>query len=571
MASQALYRTWRAQTFSEIVGQEHVTRTLQNALRAGRMAHAYLFSGPRGTGQTSTARILAKAINCLAEDISARPDNSCPICIAINEGRLLDLIEIDAASNRGIDEIRDLRDKVRFAPAEARYKVYVIDEVHMLTNEAFNALLKTLEEPPSHVIFVLATTDPQRVPATVLSRCQRCDFRRICQRDTVAHLERILKSLNKEAESAALDEIARAATGSLRDAISLLDQLLASGQERLTLDQVHDVLGLVADEAVQELVEHLGKHETAKGLALINRFAEEGADLRQFARQIVGYLRGVLLLKVGDGDALLRLPAEMIAVMRRQAHHWSAPDLVRAVRLFNQAANDLRLNFQAQLPLELAFIEATLPTETVAPAARAPEEPAPRGTPARPPASETRPQPASAPPALPAQRPAPTSDVAAQPVPQQIAPVAKNPTDETLLGQAMEKWKTILIEVRNQSRPAEGYLRSSRGPLSVEDSVLVIGFRNQFAKDSMEDPKQKAVVEAVVSRVLGKETRVRCQMLAANDLLASQPVKHAPVVTPPASPPPPPEPPEPIERVLGRFAQERGGQVKPMPPAQGNG
>ncbi len=546
MAAQALYRQWRAKTFQEIVGQDHVIRTLQNALYAGRIAHAYLFAGPRGTGKTSTARILAKAVNCLAEDPRARPDNLCPICLAINEGRLLDLIEIDAASNRGIDEIRDLRDKVHFAPAEARYKVYVIDEVHMLTNEAFNALLKTLEEPPPHVIFILATTDPQRVPATVLSRCQRFDFRRISHRDIVAHLTRILKSLGQEAEPAALDEIARAATGSLRDAISLLDQLLASGEGRITLQQVHDVLGLVPDEAVQQLVEHLSERRTAAGLILINRMAEEGADLRQFARQVVGYLRGLILLKMTEGEAILNLPVETVTAMRQQALRWSVPDLVRAVQSFNQAANDLRANFQAQLPLELAFLQATLSGETTV--ARPAEEPPRRvaSTPApqaKPPAAE-----ASAPPPA----PAPTA-------------TARQTPNDVLLKQAQEKWKVILSEVRNQSKPAEGYLRSSRGPVSAEGQVLVIGFRNRFAKECLEDPKQKEIVEAVLSRVLGKETRLRCQLLSENEGTTRQPTSR------PAGAAPPPPPPEPLEQALGQFVRERGGQIRPMPPSQEEG
>jgi DNA polymerase-3 subunit gamma/tau len=546
MAAQALYRQWRAKTFQEIVGQDHVIRTLQNALYAGRIAHAYLFAGPRGTGKTSTARILAKAVNCLAEDPRARPDNLCPICLAINEGRLLDLIEIDAASNRGIDEIRDLRDKVHFAPAEARYKVYVIDEVHMLTNEAFNALLKTLEEPPPHVIFILATTDPQRVPATVLSRCQRFDFRRISHRDIVAHLTRILKSLGQEAEPAALDEIARAATGSLRDAISLLDQLLASGEGKITLQQVHDLLGLVPDEAVQQLVEHLSERRTAAGLILINRMAEEGADLRQFARQVVGYLRGLILLKMTEGEAILNLPVETVTAMRQQALRWSVPDLVRAVQSFNQAANDLRANFQAQLPLELAFLQATLSGETTV--ARPAEEPPRRvaSTPApqaKPPAAEA----SAAPPA-----PAPTA-------------TARQTPNDVLLKQAQEKWKVILSEVRNQSKPAEGYLRSSRGPVSAEGQVLVIGFRNRFAKECLEDPKQKEIVEAVLSRVLGKETRLRCQLLSENEGTTRQPTSR------PAGAAPPPPPPEPLEQALGQFVRERGGQIRPMPPSQEEG
>src|SRR5512139_3622310 len=223
--AQALYRKWRPQTFDEVSGQEHVLHTLRNAIGSGRIAHAYLFSGPRGTGKTTMARLLAKAVNCLNPDPSARPDNTCAICTAITEGRLLDLIELDAASNRGIDEIRDLRDKINFAPGQARYKVYIIDEVHMLTEPAFNALLKTLEEPPPHVIFILVTTDPHKIPATITSRCQRFDFRRIPLQVSVDRLAYIVMQEGLRAEPAALELIARQGTGAMRDAISLLDQL----------------------------------------------------------------------------------------------------------------------------------------------------------------------------------------------------------------------------------------------------------------------------------------------------------------------------------------------------------
>ena len=223
--TDALYLRYRPQTFEDVVGQKHVAVTLRNALRQDRIGHAYLFTGPRGTGKTSTARILAKAVNCLAEDVDARPDNACPICTAINQGRLMDLIEIDAASNTSVDDVRALIEKVAFAPSEARYKVYVIDEVHMLSTSAFNALLKTLEEPPAHVIFVLATTEPHKIPATILSRCQRFDFHRISTRQISEHLAEIARREGMTVSPEALGIIARSATGSMRDAISLLTEV----------------------------------------------------------------------------------------------------------------------------------------------------------------------------------------------------------------------------------------------------------------------------------------------------------------------------------------------------------
>ncbi len=338
MAAQALYRKWRSQTFDDVVGQEHITVTLRNALREGRLSHAYLFTGPRGTGKTSTARILAKAINCLADDPTVRPCNVCRICLAITEGRQLDLIEIDAASNRGIDEIRDLREKIGFRPNEARYKVYIIDEVHMLTKEAFNALLKTLEEPPPHAVFVLATTEPDRVPETVRSRCQRFDFRRIPTAEIVEHLADILKAEGGQAETEALVAIARRSTGSMRDAVSLLDQLLSYGDERLTLNRVEGVLGLVNAQTIGKLTDYLAANDAAAGLALINRLVSDGVELGQLVDQIVAYLRGVLFMRVARAPEQLDLPQDVVAMMVRQAETLTPAAILAALREFAEAA-----------------------------------------------------------------------------------------------------------------------------------------------------------------------------------------------------------------------------------------
>src|SRR3990170_3147062 len=284
--SQSLYRKYRPSTWTDVVGQAHVVGTLRNAVAADRIAHAYLFAGPRGTGKTSVARLSAKAANCEHADPAQRPDDTCENCISVQNGSFLDLIEIDAASNTSVEDVRDLREKINFSPNRGRYKVYIIDEVHMLSTAAFNALLKTLEEPPPHAIFILATTEMHKIPATVLSRCQRHEFRRLPLDEMVAQLEMIAKKEDIKAERGALELIARQATGSLRDAESLLDQLASTGGG-VKLDWAQEVLGTSTSLAVLDLVDALVARDAAAGLDLIHQTLDAGSDPRQFARQVV--------------------------------------------------------------------------------------------------------------------------------------------------------------------------------------------------------------------------------------------------------------------------------------------
>ncbi|MCB0186253.1 MAG: DNA polymerase III subunit gamma/tau, partial [Caldilineaceae bacterium] len=356
--AQALYRKWRSQTFDQVVGQEHVITTLRNALRDNRVAHAYLFAGPRGTGKTSIARILAKALNCTAPE-GERPCDQCPTCVAITEGRMLDLIEIDAASNNSVDDIRDLRDKVNFRPSEGRFKVYIIDEVHMLSISAFNALLKTLEEPPPHARFMLATTEPHKIPATILSRCQRFDLRRIAVPEIVNHLHYIAKEEGFTAEDEALTAIARGAQGCMRDAISLLDQMLSYGNETVTFQQVQQALGAVSAQAVSGLVDALAERNVAAGLTLIQQLMVEGASLTEFCHQVVEHLRHVMVLQMtGERSFLAELPADTVQQIEQQARQLAQPNTLYAIKRFSAATADLKNSHQPQLPLELALIEA---------------------------------------------------------------------------------------------------------------------------------------------------------------------------------------------------------------------
>jgi DNA polymerase-3 subunit gamma/tau len=533
MPAQTLYRKWRSQRFDQVLGQEHVTQTLLHALESERVAHAYLFTGPRGTGKTSTARILAKAVNCLRNG-HGEPCNECDICLAINEGRALDLIEIDAASNRGIDEIRDLREKVAFSPTQARYKVYIVDEVHMLTNEAFNALLKTLEEPPPHVIFVLATTEPHRLPATILSRCQRFDFHRASLSQIQSKLSTICQEDGIHIEPAALDLIARSATGSFRDAESLLDQLAAYGDSQITLAYVRAILGAASTQAVGELVGHLTGRQVAEGLKLIDRVAGDGADLRQFTRDLVDYLRGLLLIKAGTPQ-LLAVTAETLEEMQTQAQALSLGDLVRLAKLFSQVSTALRTSPQPQLTLELAFLEATSnPSPHPSPGrggeggevtiAPRPAPPAGESRPTRPPSDAGVPvasRPIAAGPTgarpLSTQPTSLASAATAAPAPAPVASAGAvaEPIEQGTGGENLQRvvaaWPQILAGVRDASRSVEAFLKACT-PKAVLDDIVVLGFYYPFHKESVENLKNKAIVEDVLSRVLGQRLRIRCAL-----------------------------------------------------------
>ncbi len=357
MTSQSLYRKWRSQKFDELIGQEPIVRTLKNALSSGKPAHAYLFTGPRGTGKTSTARLLAKSINC-ANPKDGEPCNQCQQCREITAGSSFNVIEIDAASNRGIDSIRDLREKVMMPPATGKYKVYVLDEAHMLTPEACNALLKTLEEPPGYAIFVLATTDVHKMLPTVLSRCQRFDFKRFSTRQIVEHLNFVAGQEHIQLERTAAELIARAAAGGMRDALSLLDQAIAYTGEEISLAQVQVMLGVADPQAISRLIMRIANLDSSGGLHQIHELSEAGADLRQINVQVVEYWRALMLAKAGaDIATILDLTEDETREIMQTARHFRLEQLTECARIFAQ--NDLMQKNQGvpQLGLELAFLE----------------------------------------------------------------------------------------------------------------------------------------------------------------------------------------------------------------------
>ncbi|MEK9134812.1 MAG: DNA polymerase III subunit gamma/tau [Patescibacteria group bacterium] len=360
MANLVLYRKYRPQTFAEVIGQEHVVKTLTNALSANLISHAYLFDGPRGSGKTTIARLLAKALNCQnRKEGEAEPCNKCPSCLEINQGNAMDIIEIDAASNRGIDEIKELKEGIKFVPTKSKYKVFIFDESHQLTKEASNALLKTLEEPPSHAIFILATTEIHKMIPTIISRCQRFDFRKLTVPEIIESLEIVSGKEKIKIEKAALELIALNSAGAIRDALSLLDQTITFAGDlgrELKAQDIKEILGLVETELIAQFCDFLAQKKPKEAIDFLNEAGDKGLDFQEFAKALINYLRQVMLSKISS-SLVVGLTKEEFERIKSQAAIFSETQIQNILNLFLEAQNKMKYSPIPQLPLELAIIE----------------------------------------------------------------------------------------------------------------------------------------------------------------------------------------------------------------------
>lgn len=585
---RSLYRKYRPQTFddADLVGQEPIVRTLRNAIRLDRVAHAYLFCGPRGTGKTTTARLLAKAVNCLDPDPDRRPCNVCASCRAIASGAATDVVEIDAASNRGIDDIRDLRERVKYAPTQLRVKFYVVDEAHQITGPAANAFLKTLEEPPAHTKFVLATTDPEELLPTIVSRCQRFDFRRISLDAAVSRLRTVAAAEGLPATDEALATIARHATGSLRDALGLLDQLAIYRDEtddvshEITADAVRALLGVSRNDRVETLATALAEHDATAALGAVNAAVEAGEDPRQLNRQLVSYLRLLLHQRAGGSpDADERA--------RQLAARFELADLADLARRFGEIDYKIKHSAYGQLPLEVALVEGALrdgdrtprreadpPTPRLAAVPRSPE-PASDEVPPPPATPDPSRNDAPAPPPPPSmalrdrvrgiQRPAPVppspvekrAAVAPSPIGQPApAPAPANglaptggPSNGAGAGLDLERladlWPRVRQDVKAVNRRIEALL-SSIDPASVNGEHITLVAAYEFHRDKLNTDDVRLVVEDAIGRLAGQPVRVRCLLRAELGAVQTPPLppESAPTadLTGPSPAPAPPSP-----------------------------
>ena len=580
MAYVALYRRWRPESFADLVGQEHISRTLSRAVTSGQTSHAYLFTGPRGTGKTSTAKILARALNC-AEGPTLTPCGVCDSCRSISDGSSMDVFEIDAASNRGIDEIRDLRESVKFAPTEGHYKIYIIDEVHMLTTEAFNALLKTLEEPPERVIFILATTEPHKVPATIQSRCQRYDFHRITVTEIRDRLIYVCKESDIAAEEDALGIIAAQADGGMRDALSILDQCMALAEGTLTAERVQEALGLVGRAWIRRMAGEIAARDAAALIAQLSELLQSGRELKQVLAELAQYFRQLMIAGVGGAVSAAELCAGDAEELRMDAAQFTQEEIMAILRRLNETMQELRTSPQPRIAVETLLIglchtegtapsgESTAPPTGGADTARIArleaqvEELAARlaagGTPVSASASAT----ASAVPS-PRLHAAKADGAAAKPAPKKAASsAAKEAADGAPRQLDMKIWQSFQTRLKERNRLAASLL-SGAAYEGMTETHFFIRPSSDMARDYIKK-RHRAVFDEVMTELAGRPLAVVCTGGEEEEL-------------PPPPPPKEPDYPAPVAALLevageGARVEEvtappRAAQKKPATPPQ---
>ena len=580
MAYVALYRRWRPESFADLVGQEHISRTLSRAVMSGQTSHAYLFTGPRGTGKTSTAKILARALNC-AEGPTLTPCGVCDSCRSISDGSSMDVFEIDAASNRGIDEIRDLRESVKFAPTEGHYKIYIIDEVHMLTTEAFNALLKTLEEPPERVIFILATTEPHKVPATIQSRCQRYDFHRITVTEIRDRLIYVCKESDIAAEEDALGIIAAQADGGMRDALSILDQCMALAEGTLTAERVQEALGLVGRAWIRRMAGEIAARDAAALIAQLSELLQSGRELKQVLAELAQHFRRLMIAGVGGAVSAAELCAGDAEELRMDAAQFTQEEIMAILRRLNETMQELRTSPQPRIAVETLLIglchtegtapsgESTAPPTGGADAARIArleaqvEELAARlaagGTPVSASASAT----ASAAPS-PRPRAAKADGAASKPAPKKAASsAAKEAADGAPRQLDMKVWQSFQTRLKERNRLAASLL-SGAAYEGMTETHFFIRPSSDMARDYIKK-RHRAVFDEVMTELAGRPLAVVCTGGEEEEL-------------PPPPPPKEPDYPAPVAALLevageGARVEEvtappRAAQKKPATPPQ---
>lgn len=510
MAYTALYREWRPRTFYDVVGQEHITTTLKNQILNNRIAHAYLFCGTRGTGKTSTAKVFAKALNCLNLK-DGEPCNECEMCTKINEGLAIDVTELDAASNNGVDKIRDIIDDVKYPPQEARYKVYIMDEVHMLSAGAVNAFLKTLEEPPNNVIFILATTDPQKLPITILSRCQRFDFKRINNSDITARLRKIVNDQNVLADERSLNLIARVSDGAMRDSLSILDQAISMGNGNVDYNTVVGMLGLVTNDHLFNLVNAVIQKSVEKSIEIIEDVIYSGKDIYLFIKDLIAHYRNLLMVKVTNNpEEVLDMSEENIALIKEQGARLRAEEIMRCIRILQEAENNAKLSKQARLYCELAVIkmckiEYDTSNEVMLTRLNKLEESLRNGSIKVSTESKEVAQISSS---------KPTNTISNNKIVKEIYSngenSSENPDSKITINDIKKSWKDIIERFKARREMIISSLIMMGKPVECSNGIITVEFdsQNEFAKNRLSESKNRDVINDVFFEIFKEKVKV---------------------------------------------------------------